>query len=47
MPIGLPMKGMRRNDDAMKNKCRYHKNKFAFIVENDQASTFSTSFNAE
>ena len=22
--IGMPMKGLRRNDDAMKNKCRYH-----------------------
>lgn len=21
---GMPMKGLRRNDDAMKNKCRYH-----------------------
>ena len=23
----MPMKGLRRNDDAMKNKCWYQKNK--------------------
>ena len=32
MTIGMLMKGLRRNDDAMKSQCRYHKNKFEFIM---------------